>query len=88
MIDFLVPDYYSYDWIPLESALLLPTGRVVVTWSDGHELECHPLWLRENSPGPGGIDPRSKENDLDVAKLNLDTQIKTCLLYTSDAADE
>ena len=77
VIDFLVPDYYSYDWIPLESALLLPTGRVVVTWSDGHELECHPLWLRENSPGPGGIDPRSKENDLDVAKLNLDTQIKT-----------
>ena len=40
-------------------------------------MECDPLWLRENSPGPGGIDPRSKENDLDVAKLNLDTQIKT-----------
>ena len=76
MTNFLVPDYYSYDWISLESASLLPNGRVLVPWPDGHELECHPLWLRENSPGPGGIDPRSKENDLDVAKLDLDTQIK------------
>ena len=76
VLNFLVPDYYRYDWIPLESASLLPSGRVLVTWPDGHELECHPLWLRENSPGPGGIDPRSKENDLDVTKLNLDTAIK------------
>ncbi len=28
VLNFLVPDYYRYDWIPLESASLLPSGRV------------------------------------------------------------
>tara|TARA_Y100000768_G_scaffold388566_1_gene385258 strand:- start:256 stop:1500 length:1245 start_codon:yes stop_codon:yes gene_type:complete len=71
----LTPDYYSYEWAAVESASCSTDGGVVASWKDGTQLECHPLWLRENAPGPGGIDPQSKENDLDIVDLNLETRI-------------
>jgi len=71
----LTPDYYSYEWTAVESAACSTDGGVVLKWKDGTQLRCHPLWLRENAPGPGGIDPKSKENDLDIVDLNLDTRI-------------
>ena len=71
----LTPDYYHYEWTAINSAFCSHDGSVVVTWHDGKQLKCHPLWLRENAPGPGGIDPRSKENDLNIVDLNLETRI-------------
>tara|TARA_Y100000590_G_scaffold468544_1_gene651657 strand:+ start:821 stop:2038 length:1218 start_codon:yes stop_codon:yes gene_type:complete len=82
--DLLTPDYYEYEWVPLESVSLMPSGGALLIWPDGQSLECHPLWLRENSPGPEGIDPRSKENDLDVAKLDLD--IRLGVAFVEDGA--
>ena len=72
----LTPDYYHYEWTAIDSAFCSNTGSAVVTWHDGKQLTCHPLWLRENAPGPGGIDPRSRENDLDIVDLNLETRIE------------
>lgn len=75
MNDLPTPDYYSYPWFALEAVRKTALGGVIVAWSDGQQLECHPLWLRENAPGPDGIDPRSKENDLDVTDLDMSTTI-------------
>ena len=63
------PDYYSYPWSALASASLTAHGTAALTWPDGTTLECHPVWLRENAPGPGGIDPVTRECDLDPAHL-------------------
>ncbi|MDP6862806.1 MAG: TauD/TfdA family dioxygenase [Acidimicrobiales bacterium] len=72
----LTPDYYHYEWTPIDSVCCSDDGGAVVTWRDGEQLKCHPLWLRENAPGPGGIDPRSKENDLNIVDLDLETRIE------------
>jgi len=71
----LTPDYYHYEWAPIDSVYCSTDGGAVVTWRDGEQLKCHPLWLRENAPGPGGIDPRSKENDLNIVDLDLETRV-------------
>ena len=75
MSDLPTPDYYRYPWIALESVRKTSHGGVLVVWPDGQQLECHPLWLRENAPGPNGIDPRSRENDLDIKNLDTSTTI-------------
>lgn len=75
MKDLLTPDYYRYPWAALETVKILPRGGVLVIWPDGQQLECHPLWLRENAVGPDGIDPRSKENGLDVTDMDMSTTI-------------
>ncbi len=72
----LTPDYYHYEWAAISSAFCDNDGSVVVIWDDGEQFKCHPLWLRENAPGPGGIDPRSKENDLNIVDLDLETRIE------------
>lgn len=50
-------------------------GTARLTWPDGAALECHPMWLRENAPGPGGIDPVTRECELDPAHLKPDLSI-------------
>ena len=80
MNDLPTPDYYSYPWFALEAVRKTALGGVIVAWSDGQQLECHPLWLRENAPGPDGIDPRSKENDLDVTDLDMSTSVRHLLM--------
>lgn len=67
--EFPTPDYYSYPWAALASASLTAHGSAQLTWPDGTTLECHPVWLRENAPGPGGIDPVTRECELDPAHL-------------------
>ncbi len=84
MLQPLTPDYYKYEWTAVESASCSNDGGVVVVWEDGKKLKCHPLWLRENAVGPGGIDPRSKENDLNIVDLDLGTRIAQA--YLEDGA--
>ena len=88
MTDLPTPDYYHYPWVTIESVTRTPQGGVLVVWPDGQQLECHPLWLRENCPGPGGIDPRSKENDLDVQDLDISTKISDAFLDAGALAVE
>ena len=73
--EFPTPDYYSYPWSALAEARLTANGTARLTWPDGTTLECHPMWLRENAPGPGGIDPVTRECELDPAHLNPDLSI-------------
>ena len=74
------PDYYHYPWVALESVTRTHPGGVLVVWPDGQHLECHPLWLRENCPGPDGINPLSKENDLDVTDLDIASRVSDAFL--------
>ena len=69
------PDYYEYPWTALENARVTAHGTAELTWPDGTTLECHPMWLRENAPGPGGIDPVTRECELDPAHLHPDLSI-------------
>ena len=69
------PDYYSYPWASLERASISAHGTAQLRWPDGTTLECHPMWLRENAPGPGGIDPVTRECELDPAHLSPDLSI-------------
>ena len=71
------PDYYSYPWAALERARLTARGTAELAWPDGAALECHPKWLRENAPGPGGIDPVTRECELDPAHLKPELSIST-----------
>lgn len=73
--DCATPDYYSYPWAALASAYITASGTARLTWPDGAALECHPKWLRENAPGAGGIDPVTRECELDPGHLNPDLSI-------------
>ncbi|WP_419841240.1 TauD/TfdA family dioxygenase [Candidatus Poriferisodalis sp.] len=76
----LTPDHYAYPWTALASASLTPRGTALVSWPDGATLECHPMWLRENAPGPGGIDPVTRECELDPAHLHAGLSLsRICL---------
>jgi len=88
MSDLPTPDYYRYPWIALESVRKTSQGGVLVVWPDGQQLECHPLWLRENAPGPNGIDPRSRENDLEVKNLDTSTTINAAFVEAGALAVE
>ncbi|WP_419864483.1 TauD/TfdA family dioxygenase [Candidatus Poriferisodalis sp.] len=68
--DWPTPDYYTYPWAALASASLAASGAAVLEWPDGTTLECHPMWLRENAPGAGGIDPVTRECELDPAHID------------------
>jgi gamma-butyrobetaine dioxygenase len=61
------PDYYRYDWHPLQAASL-QDHIVTVTWADGVSLPCYSLWLAENTVG-FGIEPVTREGMLDPADL-------------------
>lgn len=69
------PDYYQYPWTALASARLTEHHTVEVGWPDGAALECHPMWLRENAPGPGGINAETRECELDPAHLPADLKL-------------
>jgi gamma-butyrobetaine dioxygenase len=69
------PDYYCYPWSALAGARLTAHDTADLSWPDGMTLECHPMWLRENAPGPGGIDPVTRECELDPAHLAGDLSI-------------
>lgn len=73
----ITPDFYNYDWQPISSCHVAACGKVHLRWADGVALECHPWWLRENSAGPDGIDPVTRENDLDPALLDPSTHVAT-----------
>ncbi|WP_419947303.1 hypothetical protein [Candidatus Poriferisodalis sp.] len=68
--DCPTPDYYRYPWSALASACLTAHGTAQLAWPDGTTLECHPMWLRENAPGAGGIDPVTRECELDPAHID------------------
>lgn len=68
--DCPTPDYYTYPWAALASASLTASGTAALEWPDGAALDCHPMWLRENAPGPGGIDPATRECELDPARID------------------
>ena len=68
--DCPTPDYYTYPWAALASASLTASGTAALGWPDGTTLECHPMWLRENAPGAGGIDPVTRECELDPAHID------------------
>lgn len=68
--DWPTPDYYTYPWAALASASLTASGAAALEWPDGTTLECHPMWLRENAPGAGGIDPVTRECELDPAHMD------------------
>ncbi|WP_419856185.1 TauD/TfdA family dioxygenase [Candidatus Poriferisodalis sp.] len=68
--DCPTPDYYTYPWAALASACLTASGTAALEWPDGTTLECHPKWLRENAPGAGGIDPVTRECELDPAHID------------------
>ena len=68
--DCPTPDYYTYPWAALASASLTASGTAALEWPDGTTLECHPMWLRENAPGSGGIDPVTRECELDPAQID------------------
>ena len=70
--DCPTPDYYEYPWAALSSACLSAHGTADLVWPDGTTLECHPRWLRENAPGPGGINLATRECELDPAHLPVD----------------
>ncbi len=70
--DYPTPDYYEYPWAALSSARLSAHGTADLVWPDGTTLECHPRWLRENAPGPGGINLATRECELDPAHLPVD----------------
>ncbi len=59
-----------YPWAGLASASLTANGTAALEWSDGTTLDCHPMWLRENAPGSGGIDPVTRECELDPAQID------------------
>ena len=73
--DCLTPDYYRYPWAALASARASSRGTVCLAWPDGAVLECHPKWLRENAPGTDGIDPVTRECDLDPAHMVADLSL-------------
>lgn len=80
------PDYYEYPWAGLSSARLTVRGTAEVAWSDGTTLDCHPMWLRENAPGPGGINLATRECELDPAHLHR--QLSITHVGTADGALE
>lgn len=59
------PDFADHAWQPLAAAALLD-GVVRVTWLDGAEFECHPLWLYEQTIG---LEPVTREGTIDPGRL-------------------
>ncbi|NND73624.1 MAG: gamma-butyrobetaine,2-oxoglutarate dioxygenase [Ilumatobacter sp.] len=62
--DVLTPDFASYPWTPLERVEF--SRHVVVHWADGSALDCHPLWLFENTVA---VDPVTREATVDPGDL-------------------
>ncbi len=83
-LDCPTPDYYAYPWASLGSARLTTQGTAQLEWPDGTTLECHPMWLRENAPGRGGIDPLTRECELDPA--HIDANLSLDLVCADDGA--
>ncbi len=63
--DVLTPDFATYPWIPLDRVGFAPP-TVVVGWADGTSLDCHALWLYENTVA---IDPVTREATVDPGDL-------------------
>jgi gamma-butyrobetaine dioxygenase len=61
----LTPDFYSYDWHAITSAVLV-SDTVVVTWADGVVLPCYSLWLYESTIG---VEAVTRESMIDPADL-------------------
>lgn len=61
----LTPDFAQHEWRPIERAAL--TGGIVeVRWHDGATLQCHPLWLYEQSVG---LEPLTREGTVEPGRL-------------------
>ena len=61
----LTPDFTLHEWRPLDRAVL-DASIVRVTWVDGAEFECHPLWLYEQTIG---IEPLTREGTVEPGGL-------------------
>ena len=61
----LTPDFAEHAWRPLDRASL-EGGVVRITWPDGSEFDCHPLWLYEQTVG---IEPLTREGTIEPGLL-------------------
>ena len=60
----LTPDFYSYSWDAIADAQIHSCGTLMLDWPDGLQLECHPMWLRENACMEGGINIDARESEV------------------------
>ncbi len=61
----ITPDFADHPWAAL-SAVSCSPPTVAVRWPDGTSLECHSLWLYENTRS---IDPVTREATIDPGSL-------------------
>ncbi len=78
------PDFYSYCWIPLSSAVV-DTPHVVLTWSDGTRLQAFGWWLRESVVADGATDPTTREGTIDPAEFPEDLAVTTAVVTDEGA---
>ena len=78
------PDFYSYRWMPLASAVAAPP-YVELTWTDGAQLRAFDWWLRESVVADGATDPTTRESTIDPAELPEDLVVTEASL-TEDGA--
>ena len=67
MATVLTPDFYSYQWAPLDAATL-DGAWVDVAWPDGKTLRCFALWLAENV-AETGFEVKTRESIIDPSDL-------------------
>ena len=63
-------------------------GMLTLESGVGRSTRFHAIWLRDNAGDSATRAPGNGQRLIALRDIPPDTRISTCLLYTSDAADE